>query len=104
MPCSRVVARNSKYFTFVCRHYSTSLGQDNVTIQSADVQRVKGILASVGASSIAQLIGANPHASVSQGMEQLWEKNHKKHYQEALKRNKLRISTPEETLKELGVL
>jgi len=90
--CSRVLVRNSKDFTvFVCRRYSTSRKEDD-------------IIAYVGASAIAQLIGANPHWSVAKAMGELWEKNHRMEYRQALERNKLTISTPEETLEDLGIL
>ena len=58
----------------------------------------------VGASEIANLIGANPHVSVGEAVERLWEKNNRRTFSEALARNKLRSVAQEERLKELGVL
>jgi len=58
----------------------------------------------VSASEIANLINLNPHVSVGDAVERLWEKNNRRSFTEALARNKLRSYTPEERLKDLGVL
>lgn len=57
----------------------------------------------VGASEIANLINANPHVSVGDSVERLWERNNSRKFKEALARNKLQSFTQEERLKELGV-
>lgn len=58
----------------------------------------------VSASEIANLINLNPHVSVGDSVERLWEKNNRKSFTEALARNKLRSFTLEERLKHLGLL
>jgi hypothetical protein len=58
----------------------------------------------VGASEIASLISLNPHTSAGDAIERLWEKNNRKTFREALARNKLQSFTPQERLKDLGVL
>jgi len=57
----------------------------------------------VSASEIANLINANPHVSVGDAVERLWERNNSRKFKEALDRNKLQSFTQEERLKELGV-
>jgi hypothetical protein len=58
----------------------------------------------VAASEIASLINLHPHSSASDAIERLWEKNNRKTFREALARNQLQTFTPEERLKDLGVL
>ena len=58
----------------------------------------------VGASEVANLINVNPHVSVGDAVERLWEKNNKKSFAEALARHKLQAFAPEERLKDLGLL
>ena len=58
----------------------------------------------VSASEIANLINLNPHVSVGDAVERFWEKSNRKSFTEALSRNKLRVFTPEERLKDLGLL
>jgi hypothetical protein len=58
----------------------------------------------VGASEIAGLISLNPYHSASDAIERLWEKNNRKTFRTALVRNQLQTFTPEERLKDLGVL
>lgn len=58
----------------------------------------------VGASEVANLINVNPHVSVGDAVERLWEKNNKKSFAEALARHKLQVFAPEERLKDLGLL
>src|SRR5277367_1361461 len=50
----------------------------------------------VSASEIANLINANPHVSVGDAVERLWEKNNRRTFSEALARNKLESFTQEE--------
>ena len=56
------------------------------------------------ASEIANLINLNPHVSVGDAIERLWERNNKRVFNLALARNKLQSFTQEERLKELGLL
>lgn len=58
----------------------------------------------VSASEIANLVDANPHVSVGDAVERLWERNNSRKFKEALARNKLQSFTQEERLKELGAL
>jgi len=58
----------------------------------------------VGASEIASLINANPYVSMAEAVDQLWEKNNKRTFNEALARNKLQAFTAKERLNDMGVL
>jgi hypothetical protein len=58
----------------------------------------------VGASEIAGLINLHPYVKVSDAIERLWEKNHKRSFIEALARNQLSSFTSEERLKSIGLL
>src|SRR5271155_669885 len=100
---SRLVRRRF-FCTFTCRLHSNSPSSGD----SAEVHKAaagsNGPRAFVGASEIAQLIGLTPYTTVAEAVQGLWEKNNRKTFLEALERNQLRSSTPEEKLKALGIL
>lgn len=96
--------RNGSYVNF--RTYSAKLEVDENVAVKPDFgqERYKKGRVFVSASEIANLINLNPHISVGDAVERLWEKNNKRKFTEALARNKLQTFTQEKRLKELGVL
>jgi hypothetical protein len=90
------------------RPYSSSLEfDDNHSGDSPtnlhNDQRYKG-RPFIGASEISNLINMNPHVSVGDAFERLWQKNNKRSFTKALARNELRVFTLEERMQEMGVL
>jgi hypothetical protein len=90
----------------VCRRYSATASkeEDAVLKGGSDRERYKKGRLFVSASEIANLINSNPHISVGDSVERLWEKNNRRNFTEALSRNKLKAVTQRERLKELGIL
>lgn len=82
----------------------TPIEQDNETEETRPIKSNHYCPVYVAASEIASLISLNPYTSAGDAIERLWEKNNRKTFREALTRNKLRSFTPQERLKDLGVL
>jgi hypothetical protein len=68
------------------------------------VKRRKSATVFVAASEIASLINVNPHVTVADAVERLWEKTNRKLFRDALARNRLQFYTQEQRLEELGAL
>ena len=86
--------------------YSTTISGTEVehTYNVRNSERRKFGTVFVGGSEVASLINLNPHVTVADAIERLWEKTNRKLFREALTRNRLEFYTQEERLEELGAL